>query len=207
MTSEYNKFMATESSRLQSLYPHYAKSTIRSMALDEWKSTKGCGRTIRNRFATIKYEINKALFDRIPQHDMSQYKDIAAVLKKKECMYCEKELPKRKSKGSGDHFFAVQADSSRAVLTNFSAFTIPCCVQCNNIRGKKPIQDFMMSDIKYQSNVHVLKQIEEIVRKNLIEYEADPNEYKDLLEYTQEAIDNIRMKAQKLTIRRISKKK
>ena len=204
MSTEYHKFMAAESARLQILHPHYTKSTIRNMARDEWRSNQGCGSTIRNRFSTLRYEINKALIERVPQHNMKQYEEIFNILKKKECMYCMKKLRKTTKKGSGDHFFAVQADSSRAILTNFSALTIPCCFECNNSRGKKPVKDFTMSDQKYQSNVRVLKQIEEIVQKNLVEYEADTDEYKDLLEYTQDALDQIRTKAQRLTIRKIS---
>jgi hypothetical protein len=199
MREEYNRFMVKETARLRLLFPQYSKATIRRMAGDEWRANKGCGSGIKNRYATLKYEVNKSLIERVPQHDMKQYPDIYTAITRKQCIYCDRSL-RRVSRTKGDHVFAVQADSSKPILTNFSAFTMPCCADCNSSRGNTPLKEFLMSDPKYQTNADIFDKILDIVDKNVVHYKADQSKYDDLLEYIQRSLEHIRHLTQHIPI-------
>lgn len=203
MSKEYHAFMASEKKRLRDIHPHYSTSTIASIARDEWKATKGCGSSIKSRYGTIKYEINKALIERVPQYDMSQHEDIQKIFVDGKCVYCQKQLHSR-TKGKGDHILPVQAKSCKPVLTNFSAFTMPCCVACNTSRGNKPLKEFVNSNSKYKSNMHIFDRFETIMSDSIVHYEADPEEYDACLEYSRKALEHICMLSQKITIKQVT---
>lgn len=196
---EKKQFIDIEKKRLKSLYPHFSAKTINSMAQDEWKANDGCGNGITNRFSTLNYEAIKALIERIPQHDLSQYDDIHAVLKKKQCVYCLKSV-KNASKKKGDHIFPVQANSSKPILTNFAALQLPCCHDCNGTRKKVPYMDFIMSDSKYQTNIQFFNRIGEITTANVKHYRADEAKFKEAKDYIINALYTYREMIQNIPI-------
>lgn len=201
-SAEYNSFVCVEKARLRALFPHYSKRTIQRMANDEWRANKGCGSGIRGRRGTLKYEVNKGIIERVPQHDMTQYPDIQEVISKKECIYCTKPL-KNASKKKGDHIFAVQADSDKPILSNFSAFTMPCCSECNTSRGNKPIKEFVNSNPQYKTNIVTIDRILSIVDEHIVMYEADQEKYDEIVRYIEDALIHIRHMTQNIPIRPI----
>lgn len=205
MSEAYHQFMAIEKQKLREMYPHFSSKTISSMARDLWKANKGCGSGITARNGTLKYEVNKGLIERVPQHDMSQYPEIRAVVTRKECVYCTRPV-RSVSKKKGDHIFAVQADSTKPILTNFSAFTMPCCTDCNNSRGNKPLMEFVLSDEKYQNNMEFFHKTMEIVKENVEYYEADQGMYVKINEFIQYATAHIRHLTQNVPITYIGAK-
>jgi hypothetical protein len=200
--TEYDLFMRAEKERLRGLFPHYSKSLIRNMANEEWKANKGCGSGIRARRGTLKYEVNKGLIERVPQHDMTQYPDVQMVITKKECIYCTRTL-RNASKKKGDHIFAVQADSDKPILSNFSAFTMPCCQDCNTSRGNKPIKEFVNSNPKYKTNEAIFDRIHSIVNEHIMMYEADQEKYDETVRYIEEVLVQIRYMTQNIPIKQV----
>lgn len=180
----YDIFLAEEKERLRNLYPNKTKGDLQNMARLNWKQTKGSGAEITKRYGTMTNAVKKSLIARVPQFDMSQYKnDVENMLVRKKCIYCDATLRKKFSKDKGDHIFPVQDESTELpILHNFSAFTVPCCVDCNTTRGNTPIKDFLKAE-KYQTN---LKWFEEtlfpIINANKKYYKVDEASFNHIIQ-------------------------
>lgn len=199
--NEYRTFIAEEKERLRKLYPDTTKGERQKMANATWNLTKGSGAYISGRFVTMTNALNNTLIARVPQFDLSQYDEIQSMLIRKKCIYCDAGLRKKYTKGVGDHIFPVQDKSTKLpILHNFSAFTVPCCVSCNTIRRNTPLKEFLMSDIKYQTNLAWFQMLEPIINQNIKYYDVDVTRFNTIVEGLYYDLERTRQLAQDLPI-------
>lgn len=206
MTNAFHEFIKTLKPSLVEQFPEYSKGHIHKIAIEEWKkSERGASASIISRLGTMKYEFNKTLILRIPQYNMCQHDVWREFCEKNKCIYCNKSLKSRRNKSKGDHFLAVQSNSDAPLITNFSAFTMPCCVDCNTSRGKKDVFSFIQGDITRQCNKELLQTVKTIIDMNIEYYNvADKSEYEDEMAQMYEFLRTWSKRAYEIEMQRVT---
>lgn len=205
MSDVYYEYLRKVKLVLSKQYPKHSKKQIHAIARRKWKSEEGCGAFIMARHATLKYEVNNTLIARmnLQQYDMHQHEEWKQFCEKRVCIYCDRQLTKKKGKG-GDHFFPVQSKSDKPLLSNFSAFTMPCCGQCNSSRGKKDVFTFIEEDVKRQANRQLIEHIHEIIKNNIENYTVDQDEYDNIVKRIKDLLFELKERASQIKIQKMS---
>lgn len=144
---------------------------------------KAFGNNIMNRLATLRYEVGKALQDKVQQFDTKSYpKWLSDIFASKTCMYCGSNL-KKKDKNKGDHLISVIADKKPRGLNNFSKLTVPCCSDCNASKGKLTWLEHLDKNpsIYTEERRAMFEKIEAFINENIYYSYYDESEYNDIM--------------------------